>query len=249
MKKIFLALLLMPCLVFANDNADDEEIQDFNSVRKLSNPDKTASFEATITKYDGKKVSFIRKGQKSATTVEVNKFSDEDKEWLDENKEEINAQKQDNSSAPAAKKGEPNKLGQELEGKTVILGKDGFIPHDKQVVDAEYYLIVYSASWCPPCREEMPAVVKFGKLALKDPKVEVVLASADKSESDALSWAKDERMPFPIIKQGDRNKVPTVSALSPGGIPHAILIKGKTNEIVTRGRPTEVIKAYKKLPK
>lgn len=245
MKKIFLALLIMPCLIFANDVADDDdEEKEFNPVRTLSNPDKSASFEATITKYDGEKVTFIRKGKTAASTIEVSKFSDEDKEWLDENKDEINASKADDDS----KASPSSKVGSELAPLARKLNKSSLQKTKNFNSSAKYYIVLYSASWCPPCRKEMPNVVKlYNEKIAEDKMIELVHTSCDDDKKAAANWAKENEVTFPVIYKNDIKKSKVLEANAPSGIPSAVLIEAKTGKVIAKGLPEGLYTKYKAL--
>ena len=41
--------------------------------------------------------------------------------------------------------------------------------------DAKYYLCLFSASWCPPCRREMPRIsATYSKMIKNNPEVELI---------------------------------------------------------------------------
>ena len=52
-------------------------------------------------------------------------------------------------------------------------------------------ILHFWATWCAPCREEMPAVVKFVEDTKGDPNVEFLAISADDEWSTAERWLKE----------------------------------------------------------
>lgn len=91
----------------------------------------------------------------------------------------------------------------DFEGKT-IRGKDLKLSdyHGKVI------LIDFWASWCPPCREEMPLLIKFYK-AHKDSDFEMIAVNID-NDKDNMQHFLDKLFPepeFPIVVD-DNQKIP-----------------------------------------
>ena len=56
---------------------------------------------------------------------------------------------------------------------------------------AKVYLCLFSASWCPPCRAEMPRIARTYAETLKaDPDIELIHFSCDRDDGKAMAWAK-----------------------------------------------------------
>lgn len=91
------------------------------------------------------------------------------------------------------------------------------------IADAQYYVYIFSASWCGPCRALMPQVVELYP-EMKANKVEIILISCDRSERMAKKYIEHYEAGFP----GLYVKAPGVLALPgvsmPKGIPHAIIV-------------------------
>ena len=87
---------------------------------------------------------------------------------------------------------------------------------------AKVYLCLFSASWCPPCRAEMPRLAKTYAETLKDdPDVELVHFSRDREESKALAWAKEHDVKFPVVRYDGGNPLD----LHCNGIPHLFIVR------------------------
>ena len=87
---------------------------------------------------------------------------------------------------------------------------------------AKFYLCIFSASWCPPCRAEMPRIAKTYVEKLKaDPDIELIHFSWDQNDEKAMSWAKEHGVKFPVVAPDGGNPL----NLDPNGIPHLYIFK------------------------
>lgn len=91
------------------------------------------------------------------------------------------------------------------------------------------YVYLESASWCGPCRAEMPKIVKeYQKMKKKG--IEIILCSADKTKKDAKGYVKSFKIRFPVIMGSDAN----LPGFSPaGGIPHATFVDAEGNVLAS----------------
>ncbi len=114
--------------------------------------------------------------------------------------------------------------------------------------NAKVYLCLFSASWCPPCRQEMPHIAKLYQKKIKaDPNIELVHFSCDQSDEKALAWAKEHKVKFPVVKPKGGNPL----QLAPNGIPHVFILKAD-GTLIEHGHPKmllteEKLKELKKL--
>jgi len=95
-----------------------------------------------------------------------------------------------NASAPSFNESKltlPAFAMQDIDGKTVNL----------QSLKGKKVFVNLWASWCPPCRREMPSIEKLAKAADKD-KVAFVLISLDDDFDKAKAFAKRQRLSLPI---------------------------------------------------
>ncbi len=119
---------------------------------------------------------------------------------------------------------------QEKEGSTApdFYGKT---TNGKEIKLSDYLgkvvLLDFWASWCPPCREEMPALIKFYG-SRKDPKFELIAVNID-NKKDNMDIFLDKLFPepaFPIVLDNDQ-KIPALFNIE--AMPTTIFIdkKGK----------------------
>ena len=102
--------------------------------------------------------------------------------------------------------------------------------------NAKVYLCLFSASWCGPCRAEMPRIAKTYAEKLKgDPDIELILFSRDQNDEKALAWAKEHDAKFPIVKPNGGNPLD----LYAHGIPHLFIVKSD-GTLVEEGHPMKL---------
>ena len=102
--------------------------------------------------------------------------------------------------------------------------------------NAKYYLCLFSASWCPPCRAEMPRIAKTYAESLKDdPNIELIHFSRDREEDKALAWAKEHDVKFPVVKYNGGNPLD----LHTRGIPHLFIVSAG-GKLLEEGHPMKL---------
>lgn len=101
---------------------------------------------------------------------------------------------------------------------------------------AKFYLCLFSASWCPPCRREMQRIAKMYAETLKDdPDIELIHFSRDQNDEKALAWAKEHDVKFPVVKPKGGNPLD----LHCNGIPHLFIIKAN-GVLLEEGHPASL---------
>lgn len=95
---------------------------------------------------------------------------------------------------------------------------------------AKYYIYLESASWCGPCKAEMPHIVKAYP-EMKKKKVEILLVGADRSPEAAEKYLKSFNAEFPGVWGGDElvKNLPGYKRAS--YVPHAVFVDEKGNVI------------------
>ncbi len=87
-------------------------------------------------------------------------------------------------------------------------------------------ILHFWATWCPPCREEMPALVKFVRETKGDPNVEFLAVSTDEDWKVVDAWLKErgiQDLPVALDPRGDTahlvgtDKFPETWFVSPSG--------------------------------
>ena len=87
---------------------------------------------------------------------------------------------------------------------------------------AKIYLCLFSASWCGPCRAEMPRIAKTYAETLKDdPDIELIHFSCDRDDDKAMAWVKEHDVKFPVVKPKGGNPLD----LHTRGIPHLFIVR------------------------
>nr|WP_249745386.1 TlpA disulfide reductase family protein [Mesobacillus boroniphilus] len=72
-------------------------------------------------------------------------------------------------------------------------------------------MLNFWATWCPPCKEEMPAMEKFYKEKSKD--VEILAVNLD-PQNKVKAFVKDNEITFPILLDQDGATQQTYSIIS-----------------------------------
>jgi thiol-disulfide isomerase/thioredoxin len=75
----------------------------------------------------------------------------------------------------------------------VVLARDG-ARRDLGSKTGKGLILHFWASWCPPCREEMPELVKFAKDTKGDANVEFLSVSVDEDWKIVDAWLKEQRI-------------------------------------------------------
>ena len=107
----------------------------------------------------------------------------------------------------------------------------------------------FFASWCPPCREEMPSIQRLYEKTRSLKSFKLITVSVDSIENDARSFIKDGGYTFPVLLDTSS----TVSDIyGIRGIPATFIIdkKGRIIDMVVGGRDwasEEMIRKFKNL--
>ena len=129
-------------------------------------------------------------------------------------------------------------------GKGVVaekLGQCDFLLNRDFKKNAKFYLCLFSASWCGPCRREMPRIAKTYAEALKDdPDIELIHFSRDQDEEKAMAWAKEHDVKFPVVKPRGGNPLDLHSR----GIPHLFIVKAD-GTVLEEGHPMRIFNEEK----
>ncbi len=95
------------------------------------------------------------------------------------------------------------------------------------VKDKKYYLVDFWASWCGPCRKEIPNLKKLYEL-YKDKGLEIVSVSIDKNEEAWKKALKEEQLPWP----NGVDRAGIADAYKVRAIPAIFLVDGTTGKCI-----------------
>ena len=116
-----------------------------------------------------------------------------------------------------------------------------FLLNKKFKKNAKFYLCLFSASWCPPCRAEMPRIAKtYAETLRDDPDIELIHFSRDQDEEKAMAWAKEHDVKFPVVRPRGGNPLD----LHTRGIPHLFIVKAD-GTLVEEGHPMDIFNEEK----
>ncbi|MEO8586568.1 MAG: TlpA disulfide reductase family protein [Acidobacteriota bacterium] len=76
------------------------------------------------------------------------------------------------------------------DGPLIVLGRDG-ARRDLASKTGKGLILHFWATWCAPCREEMPDLVKFVRDTKDDPRVEFLAVSVDEDWKVVDGWLKE----------------------------------------------------------
>lgn len=94
---------------------------------------------------------------------------------------------------------------------------------DTAIAGVRYYALYYSASWCGPCRQFTPQLVRaYQELKVKHPEFEIVFVSGDHSAGDMADYMKEARMPWLAVNFDKRDN--KITSYSGPGIPCLVLV-------------------------
>ncbi len=77
-------------------------------------------------------------------------------------------------------------------------GLSGNIVYSRELFKGKIVVFNVWASWCPPCRKEMPDLIKLSRILPKSQFL-VVGLSVDKNIDDVRIFVHDHKLPFPIF--------------------------------------------------
>ena len=101
----------------------------------------------------------------------------------------------------------------------------------KANTNADYYIYLYSASWCTPCRKVMPDIVKEYAAIKNSGKVELILVGFDGNEQAVKSYVDKYKAAFPAVWCNTAG-VPALPGNKPTrGIPGAVIVDKNGNTI------------------
>lgn len=122
----------------------------------------------------------------------------------------------------------------------------------KPNLKADYYIYLYSASWCGYCQQCMPIAVEQYKKMKSSRKVELLFICGDKSEADAKNYMRSKRLKAPTIMFGElqATKFRGLPGCGMPGFPAITVVDKDGNmirNVVGAGQVTEVLNSWREL--
>ena len=102
-------------------------------------------------------------------------------------------------------------------------------------------LIYFSASWCGPCRDFTPQLIKFYKSAAKRNNLEIIFVSLDKSSADMMKYMKNDKMPWLAVPFNSPMRNMLRQEFKVNGIPTLVVLDSKGKVISKNARWDVVI--------
>jgi len=111
-------------------------------------------------------------------------------------------------------------------------------------------LLNFWASWCMPCRLEMPAFQKVHQVYQEDGLVVLGVNSSSDYLEDAIKFIEDEQLTFKVVRDEDNRvaglygvrALPTTFLIGPDGIIDEVLVGGPQSEVLLRSKVLDLLK-------
>lgn len=232
-------LAFSACLLSSNvlgePEKEDEDIPTL--IRTWTAAEGDFSVEAKAIRLTEKKITLKRVDNNQTIPVDISMLSEEDRNWIESNKDFIGKTPQELKAMPTTE------LAKALKGKTKgLVGEKWMDKEPKRT--AKLFIVYFSASWCPPCRAGAPhSVLVYNEKVSKMPELEVVMCNLDNTEADAKAWAEKEKMPWPMLAGRDK-MIDEFKKIAPRGIPNMKLVDGK-GEVLAEGSMDTLIQKAK----
>ena len=96
---------------------------------------------------------------------------------------------------------------------------------ESELEPKDYYLIYYSAHWCPPCRKFTPKLVDFYEDTIRKHKnFELIFVSSDRSKEAMEDYMDEADMPWPALDFDKKKTSKALTGYAGRGIPCLVLV-------------------------
>jgi nucleoredoxin len=117
----------------------------------------------------------------------------------------------------------PGRYTEELSGKLVSATTGSPAKIDLSA-EPRYYAFYRGASWCGPCRQFSPSLVKFyNRIKPTHPEFEMVLVSDDQNPAEMYKYAKDEGFGWPAVPATQYANLKVINPLFGKTIPQLVV--------------------------
>ena len=112
----------------------------------------------------------------------------------------------------------------------------------------KYVLIDFWASWCAPCRKQMPALISLYD-QFKNKNFEIVGVSFDNNKNEWINYIKDAKLPWPQMSDLNGWESDAVLLYAIQGIPHTVLIDPQGKIVAKDLKGSELVKKLEEVLK
>lgn len=205
---------------------EELEVEITSAYEKIADEAKTKSFDFVKANIDNELGQYIFISTSSMFTPE------QQKEILAMTSEEFKEKKNVKRLVDQIEAMEAVAIGKDFIDFTMKNSKGEYVSLSDYVGKGKYVFVDFWASWCGPCIQEMPNVVKaYEKYKNKD--FEIVGVSLDKDEDKWLQGIKDLNMTWPQMSDLKLWESEVVELYAIRGIPHTILLD-KEGKIIAK---------------
>ncbi len=113
-----------------------------------------------------------------------------------------------------------------------------FITDTRPAAGAKYYIYLFSASWCGPCRAVMPKIVEQYPAMKASGVADIVLIGNDYSPEAGRAYMEHYETDFPCIMMPDAKNLPGI--VYPKGIPYCEFIDAE-GKLIAQGGGAKVV--------
>ncbi len=121
---------------------------------------------------------------------------------------------------------------QELSVVATALRDAEYLTSARPNLNAKFFIILRSASWCGPCRNEMPRIAAEYANIRRSGQVELILHSQDNTPEQAVQFVTSNNGTFPVIAKDKMPQLPNMPQTP--GIPWAIFMDANGNVITNQ---------------